>query len=70
MAADFNMDIVIFRCAHAHCGEVFEKSLDDLAGLDEIFCPRCGTPAPVGGEMQLLAAARAVVGLSMAKATG
>jgi hypothetical protein len=57
MVADFGMDIVIFQCRHAHCGEVFEKSLDHLADLDEIFCPRCGTLASVGRETPLLAGA-------------
>ena len=70
MAANFDLDVVIFRCMHAQCGEVFEKSLDDLAGIEEVSCPRCGTAAIIGGETQLLAAARAAAGLSTAKATG
>jgi hypothetical protein len=65
MAANFDLDVVIFRCMHAQCGEV----LDDLAGIEEVFCPRCGTAATIGGETQLLAAARAAAGLSTAKAT-
>lgn len=69
MVADFDMD-VIFRCTHARCGEVFEKFVDDLAGVDEVFCPRCGTPVTIGGETQLLASARAAAGLSMIRATG
>lgn len=69
MVADFDMEVVILHCVHSQCGEVFEKSLDDLAGADEVYCPRCGTPAAIGEETQRLAATRMAAGLSMARAT-
>lgn len=59
MTARFDLDFVIFRCKHPKCGEIFEKSLRDLAGVDEVFCPRCGTATRIGEENHLLAAARA-----------
>lgn len=70
MVAIVEIDDVVFHCGHASCGEIFEKSLGALAGREQAFCPRCGTPAPVGGETRLLAATRAAAALSMAKVTG
>jgi hypothetical protein len=59
MSVSFDLDFVAFRCKHPKCGEVFEKSLDDLAGMEDVICPRCGTAARIGEENLLLAAARA-----------
>ena len=55
MTARFDLDFVTFRCKHAKCGEVFEKSLGDLARLDDAICPRCGTPTQIGEDNHLLA---------------
>ena len=57
MAVSFDLDFVTFHCKHSQCGEVFEKSLRDLAGADEVICPRCGTAARIGEEDHLPAAA-------------
>ena len=58
MAAGFDLDFITFRCKHPKCGEIFEKSLGDLAGAEEVICPRCGTAAQIGEENHLLAAAK------------
>jgi hypothetical protein len=71
MAVDFDLSAVIFRCKHPRCREVFEKSLEELADADEVFCPRCGTPARVEADMKLLAAAQAATEeASIDKVTG
>lgn len=57
MAASFDLDFVTFHCKHSKCGEIFEKSLGDFAGADEVICPRCGTAVRIGEENRLLAAA-------------
>ena len=59
MAVGFDLDFVTFRCKHPKCGEIFEKSLKDFAGVEEVFCPRCGTAARISEENHILAAARA-----------
>ena len=59
MGLSFDLNFVTFRCKHPKCGEIFEKSLSDLAGADEVICPRCGTAARIGEENHLLAAAKA-----------
>ena len=59
MAAHFDLDFVTFRCKHPKCREVFEKSLTDLVGVDDVICPRCGSAAHVSAEYHLAAAARA-----------
>lgn len=71
MTASFDLDFVAFHCKHSECGEVFEKSLGDLAGTDEAICPRCGTAAHIGAENHLLVAAKAAQGLTpLDKTTG
>ena len=63
MTVSFDLDSVAFRCKHPKCGEIFEKSLSDLAGPDKVICPRCGTAARLSEENHLLAAARAPEGV-------
>jgi len=57
MAVSFDLDFTIFRCRHPGCGEIFEKSSGDVAGVEEVICPRCGTGAHIGEEIHSLAAA-------------
>ena len=59
MAVSFDLDFITFRCKHPKCGEIFEKSLSDLAGADEVICPRCGTAARSQKENHFLAPAKA-----------
>jgi len=55
MATRLELDAVTFRCTHSQCGENFEKSLGELAGAVEAYCPRCGTAADVDDDSQLRA---------------
>ena len=55
MATRLELDAVTFRCTHSHCGEIFEKSLTELAGAVEAYCPRCGTAADDGDNNHLQA---------------
>ena len=59
MAVSFDVDFITFRCKHPKCGEVFEKSLGEIAGAEEVICPRCGTAAQISEENHILAAAKA-----------
>ena len=59
MAVSYDLDFVTFRCTHPKCGEIFEKSVSEFAGAEEVYCPRCGTAARIGEENHILAAARA-----------
>ena len=60
MAVSFDLDFITFRCKHPKCGEIFEKSPGDIAGADEVICPRCGTAAQISEENHFLAVARAL----------
>lgn len=64
MAAHYDLDFVSFQCQQSCCREVYEKSRSEVAGVGEVFCPRCGQPVRIADGARSQAAAGAAVGRS------